>query len=43
MDNIKIIYTTDGIITICKECREEIKSINHKCNIFKNKEIKWLN
>ena len=39
MDRIKIIYTTNGIKVVCKECGEEIKSINHKCNIFKN--TKW--
>jgi len=35
MVKTKIVYTTDGVITICSECGEEIKSILHKCNPFK--------
>lgn len=33
---IKLIHTTEGVKTICVECGDEIISMMHKCNPFRD-------
>jgi hypothetical protein len=35
-NKLKLIHTTDGIKTVCLECGEEITSLMHKCNPFRD-------